>query len=77
MNLFIKNIYNISLPKYTFYHINNGIFKMEINKDNLTIIIVTIKSESVIENCLDSIHPEIKKIVIENSSNQNFFKKTF
>ena len=74
MNLFIKNIYNISLPKYTFYHINNGIFKMEINKDNLTIIIVTIKSESVIENCLDSIHPEIKKIIIENSSNQNFFK---
>ena len=62
------------MPKYTFYHINNGIFKMQIKKDNLTIIIVTIKSESVIENCLDTIHPEIKKIIIENSSNQNFCK---
>ena len=47
---------------------------MQIKKDNLTIIIVTIKSESVIENCLDTIHPEIKKIIIENSSNQNFCK---
>ena len=48
---------------------------MQISKDNLTIIIVTIKSESVIENCLDSIPPEVKKIIIENSTNQNFFKK--
>ena len=47
---------------------------MQIKKDNLTIVIVTIRSESVIENCLNSIHPEIKKIIIENSTNQKFFE---
>ena len=48
---------------------------MQISKENLTIVIVTIKSDNVIQNCLDSIQPEIKKIVIENSSNQKFFEK--
>ena len=45
---------------------------MQITKDNLTIIIVTIRSEKIIANCLSSIDPEIKKIIIENSSNQEF-----
>ena len=45
---------------------------MQITKDNLTIIIVTIKSEKIIDNCLRSIDPAIKKIVVENSSNQKF-----
>ena len=48
---------------------------MQITKDNLTIVIVTIKSDEVIEKCLDSIDPEVKKIIVENSSNENFIKK--
>ena len=47
---------------------------MQITKDNLTIIIVTIKSEKIIDNCLNSIGPEIKKIIVENSSNEQFVK---
>ena len=45
---------------------------MQITKDNLTIVIVTIKSEKIIDNCLNSIDPAIKKIIVENSSNHKF-----
>ena len=45
---------------------------MQITKENLTIIIVTIKSQNIIEDCLKSIDPEIKKIIVENSSDQEF-----
>ena len=45
---------------------------MQITKENLTIIIVTIKSQNIIEDCLKSIDPDIKKIIVENSSNQEF-----
>ena len=45
---------------------------MQITKDNLTIIIVTIKSEKIIDNCLSSIDSDVKKIVIENSNNEQF-----
>jgi GT2 family glycosyltransferase len=48
---------------------------MQITKENLTIIIVTIKSEKVIEKCLNSIDPKVKKIIIENSSDENFTQK--
>ena len=48
---------------------------MQISKDNLTIIIVTLKSDNVIDGCLKSISPEIKKIVVENSSNFKFVQK--
>ena len=48
---------------------------MQITKENLTIIIVTIKSEKIIENCLNSIDPGIKKIIVENSSNNKFIQK--
>ena len=41
------------------------------NKD-LTIIITTFKSEDKIESCLNSIDPEIKVIIIENSNNKKF-----
>ena len=37
---------------------------MQITKDNLTIIIVTIKSHNVIDECLKSIDPKIKKIIV-------------
>jgi len=48
---------------------------MKITKDNLTIIIVTIKSEKIIDNCLSSLDSEVKKIVVENSTNQLFTNK--
>jgi len=38
----------------------------------LTVIITTFRSENQIESCLDSIDPNISKIVIENSNNQKF-----
>ncbi len=47
---------------------------MQITKENLTIIIVTIKSQNVIDDCLKSIDPDIKKIIVENSSNKEFTK---
>ena len=48
---------------------------MQITKENLTIVIVTIKSENVIEKCLNSIDSRIKKLIIENSSNDNFIRQ--
>ncbi len=45
---------------------------MQITKENLTIIIVTIRSQNIIDDCLKSIDPEIKKIIVENSSDQKF-----
>ena len=45
---------------------------MQITKENLTIIIVTIKSQKIIDVCLKSIDPDIKKIIVENSSNHEF-----
>ena len=45
---------------------------MQITKENLTIIIVTIKSQKIIDGCLRSIDPDIKKIIVENSSNHEF-----
>ncbi len=47
---------------------------MQINKENLTVIIVTIKSQKVIDTCLKSIDPDIKKIIVENSSDEAFKK---
>ena len=41
---------------------------------DLTIIIVTFKSEKKIANCLKSIPSQIKVIIIENSNNVNFKK---
>ena len=46
---------------------------MDLN--NLTIIIVTYKSENKIYSCLDSIPSDVKTYVIENSSNNEFKKK--
>jgi N-acetylglucosaminyl-diphospho-decaprenol L-rhamnosyltransferase len=41
------------------------------NKD-LTIVITTYKSEEKVEDCLNSVDPSIKVIVIENSNNKKF-----
>ncbi len=45
---------------------------MQITKENLTIIIVTIKSKKIINNCLSSLDPDVKKIVVENSKDEEF-----
>ncbi len=45
---------------------------MQITKENLTIIIVTIKSQNIIDDCLESIDSDVKKIIVENSFDQDF-----
>ena len=41
---------------------------------DLTIVIVTFNSEAKILNCINSIPPNLKIIVVENSNNENFKK---
>ena len=41
----------------------------------LTIVIVTFKSENKISNCLNSIPDEIPTIIVENSNNEKFKKE--
>ena len=45
---------------------------MSISKKNLSIVIVTFKSEMVIHECIRSIEKDIKIIVVENSDNYQF-----
>ena len=45
---------------------------MSISRQNLTIVIVTLKSERVIYKCINSINQDIPIIVVENSNNQKF-----
>jgi N-acetylglucosaminyl-diphospho-decaprenol L-rhamnosyltransferase len=45
---------------------------MSISRHNLSIVIVTLKSEKVIDKCINSIGQDIPIIVIENSNNQQF-----
>ena len=44
---------------------------MNINYNNLTFIIVTFKSENIIENCLETLPKDVQIIIIENSGNYN------
>jgi len=44
---------------------------MEVNSNNITFIIVTFKSERIINECLKTLPAESKKIIIENSENIN------
>jgi len=48
---------------------------MSITRQNLSVIIVSYKSEHVIENCINSIDNEIEIIVIDNSSDQQLKEK--
>ncbi len=48
---------------------------MSISRQNLTIVIVTLKSENIIDQCLESIDKNIPVIVVENSNNQKFKNK--
>ena len=45
---------------------------MSISRQNLSIVIVTIKSEKVIDECIKSIDKSIPVIVVENSNNKKF-----
>ena len=45
---------------------------MSISRQNLSIVIVTLKSENVIHQCIKSINKDIPIIVVENSSNSKF-----
>tara|TARA_B100001057_G_scaffold196385_1_gene197070 strand:- start:255 stop:1127 length:873 start_codon:yes stop_codon:yes gene_type:complete len=48
---------------------------MSITRQNLSVIIVTYKSDHVIENCINSIDSDIEIVVIDNSNNEQFKKK--
>ena len=48
---------------------------MSITRQNLSVIIVSYKSDHVIENCINSIDREIEIIVIDNSNNEQLKKK--
>ena len=45
---------------------------MSISRQNLSVVIVTIKSEKVIHSCIGSINQNIPIIVVEHSNNKNF-----
>ena len=45
---------------------------MSISRQNLSVIIVTFKSEQVIHDCIKSIPEDIKIIIVENSNNRIF-----
>ncbi len=47
---------------------------MNLNLSDITFVIVTYKSESVIQECLNTLPSDSKKIIIENSNNINFKK---
>ena len=48
---------------------------MSITRQNLSVIIVSYKSEYVIENCINSIDSKIEIIVIDNSNSKDLKKK--
>ena len=45
---------------------------MSLSRQNLSIVIVTYKSENVVYDCIDSIGNDIEIIVVENSNNIRF-----
>ena len=45
---------------------------MSISRQNLTVIIVTFRSENVIHNCIQSIDNDIKVLIIDNSNSREF-----
>ena len=46
---------------------------MKLNLDDITFIIVTYKSENIIQNCLNSLPKNSKKIIIENEWKNRFY----
>jgi len=48
---------------------------MKLSLNDITFIIVTYKSDNILKHCLDSLPKESKKIIIENSNNNNLEKE--
>ena len=48
---------------------------MSLNFQNISIIIVSFKSDLVLKRCLKSIDKNINVILVDNSNNLNFKKK--
>tara|TARA_B100001057_G_scaffold447198_1_gene486493 strand:+ start:263 stop:1156 length:894 start_codon:yes stop_codon:yes gene_type:complete len=48
---------------------------MSISRQNLTVIIVSFKSEKVIHDCINSIPKDIKIIIVDNSNNETYKKE--
>ena len=48
---------------------------MSISRQNLSVIIVTLKSEKVIDDCIKSINRDVPIIVVEHSNNRSFKEK--
>ncbi len=59
----------VSIPS-KIYLINQ--LSMSISRQNLTVVIVTLKSDHVIDQCIQSIDGNISILVVENSQNQDF-----
>ena len=57
---------SVSIVEYT--------YTMLISRQNLSVIIVSFKSDHIIQQCIDSIDKDIEIIVIENSNNVEFKK---
>ena len=45
---------------------------MSISRQNLTVVIVTLKSQHIIDQCIQSIDSDISILIIENSNNEDF-----
>ena len=45
---------------------------MSISRQNLSVIIVSFKSDGIIHDCINSIEPDIDIIVVDNSNNKHF-----
>ena len=48
---------------------------MSITKENISFIIVTFKSDTVIDKCVESIGPNFPIIIVDNSNDRNFKEK--
>ena len=45
---------------------------MSISRQNLSVVIVTLKSEDVVHDCIKSINVDVPIIVVEHSNDHNF-----
>ena len=45
---------------------------MSISRQNLTVVIVTLKSQHIIDQCIQSIDSDISILIVENSNNEDF-----
>ena len=53
---------------------------MSISRQNLSVVIVTLRSEKVIDQCIESINQDLPIIVVENSENfkfKNYLENTY